>query len=989
MRIITWLSGVLKIYKIRSQLIFSIAAVHLVLMSIFVFDMVERQRQFLLQQGQSQVLSLANELAVNASNYIMTNDLDGLERLVQSHTNFPYLKYSMILSSQGTVLAHTQAKYVGQVPVDSVSRTLTIQANPQTLFENKEMLDIAVPIKFGVNTIGVARIGFSKEHINATLRDIMDDGVWYIVIALLVGIVIAIIMGRWLSIGLYKLVTTANKIRLGDRDMRAGALNSYELQTLGIALNQMIDEISANENLLKNVLESLPVGVWILDKNANVKSVNAAGKELWGGAKYVGVDGYGEYKGWFIDTGKLVEPEQWGAAIALKEGRAVLNQEMEIETFDQSRKIILNSAIPLKNVYGEQEGLITINVDITQRKLAEIALKKTNQNIGERIKELNCLYRISELSHNQDKKIEEILQDCVAIIPPAYQYPHITCARITYLGQQYQSPGVFEESVWQQTADIKVADTVVGQLEVFYTKQSPQEDEGPFLKEERLLINSFTDILGGALERKKTEFAVREAELKFRNLVEKSLVGVYILQNNKFVYVNPQIVADSGFSEAELFEKSIYDIILDDDWPVVKSNITKRQSGETESVQYEVRAQAKDGKVIWLEIFGTITIYNGAHAMIGTMVNITERKAVYDSLKKSEARLKSIFDTTDVSYLLLDKNYNIISLNQHMKDAYIAAADVVLYEGADLMKLMPPEKRERAKAIYDNVIESNSAFNYETIYVNNGVSTHLWANVKPINDGKNVIGVCISSIDITERQQALEQLKKLNENLQKKAEELAVSNTELADSKKMYSNLFNFSPLPAWVADVNTLRFLDVNNAAVQHYGYSREEFLSMSLKEIRPEEDIPQMHNAVAERLNQKGGIYRVVLTHKKKNGELMNVDIQVAPIQYSGVKANIAIATDITERQNYIKAIEAQNKRLLDISWIQSHIARAPLSRIMGLIPMLESANDTEEERKVILDYILASAHELDEVIKTITDKSKIEDFQLLKLDGERDGS
>ena len=110
------------------------------------------------------------------------------------------------------------------------------------------------------------------------------------------------------------------------------------------------------------------------------------------------------------------------------------------------------------------------------------------------------------------------------------------------------------------------------------------------------------------------------------------------------------------------------------------------------------------------------------------------------------------------------------------------------------------------------------------------------------------------------------------------------------------------------------------------------------------------------------------------------MNVEIQIAPVQYKGSSANVVIANDVTERFKYIKAIEAQNEKLKEISWIQSHIVRAPLSRILGLIPLITSLCENAEERDMMLHYLLTSANELDEVITNITDKSSIDDFQNL---------
>ena len=92
---------------------------------------------------------------------------------------------------------------------------------------------------------------------------------------------------------------------------------------------------------------------------------------------------------------------------------------------------------------------------------------------------------------------------------------------------------------------------------------------------------------------------------------------------------------------------------------------------------------------------------------------------------------------------------------------------------------------------------------------------------------------------------------------------------------------------------------------------------------------------------------------------------------IEYQGKKAAVIMAVDVTERLNYVKAIELQNQRLKEISWIQSHIVRAPLARIMGLIQILKDMPSVNEKEKT-LDYILLSANELDTAIKEITDKS-----------------
>nr|WP_294947442.1 PAS domain S-box protein [uncultured Mucilaginibacter sp.] len=194
---------------------------------------------------------------------------------------------------------------------------------------------------------------------------------------------------------------------------------------------------------------------------------------------------------------------------------------------------------------------------------------------------------------------------------------------------------------------------------------------------------------------------------------------------------------------------------------------------------------------------------------------------------------------------------------------------------------------------------------------------------------------------------------------------------ERAASEKKYSELFHLSPMPMLVFDLDSLQFLDVNEATILYYGYSRKEFLNMTLRDINLAEDIAEMERSLEnDRLMGKTnavGIFR----HKKKDGHIIQVDVLANFIEYKGKPAKVIIANDITERLAYINAIENQNKKLKEISWIQSHVIRAPLARIMGLAPLIRDASENRMEREKMLDYLLVSTHELDQVIGTITDK------------------
>jgi len=129
--------------------------------------------------------------------------------------------------------------------------------------------------------------------------------------------------------------------------------------------------------------------------------------------------------------------------------------------------------------------------------------------LRERVKELNCLYAIAQLAEAGDGPIEEILKVVVTIIPPSWQYPEITCARITFLDGTYKSSG-FKLTSWQQSAPIHFYGEQVGEVVVCYLEEMVPSFEGPFLQEERALIDAIADRLGDLAMRLNAEQELQE-----------------------------------------------------------------------------------------------------------------------------------------------------------------------------------------------------------------------------------------------------------------------------------------------------------------------------------------------------------------------------------------------------------------------------------------------------------------------------------------------
>jgi PAS domain S-box-containing protein len=144
---------------------------------------------------------------------------------------------------------------------------------------------------------------------------------------------------------------------------------------------QAEQELQQQEALLRAMMENLPVGVWITDATGKILQGNPAGQSIWAGARYVGIEEFGEYRAWWVSNGKLIMPDEWAVARAVRKGETSINEEIEIECFDGTHKIILNSAIPLRNAQQVIMGTIIVNQDITEIKRAQQELDADRQGL--------------------------------------------------------------------------------------------------------------------------------------------------------------------------------------------------------------------------------------------------------------------------------------------------------------------------------------------------------------------------------------------------------------------------------------------------------------------------------------------------------------------------------------------------------------------------------------------------------------------------------
>jgi DNA-binding CsgD family transcriptional regulator len=162
---------------------------------------------------------------------------------------------------------------------------------------------------------------------------------------------------------------------------------------------------------------------------------------------------------------------------------------------------------------------------------ARRAQSKIEHDLRERVKELRCLYGVAQLVEKCDGSADRLMQGVVDLLPPSWQYPEVACARIAFDKKRYLSAG-FVETPYRQSAEIAVAGETAGAVEVFYREEMPESDEGPFLEEERALIDAVAERLGRTAEhfRAEAERARIEHDLGERVKELRCLYGIAELE---------------------------------------------------------------------------------------------------------------------------------------------------------------------------------------------------------------------------------------------------------------------------------------------------------------------------------------------------------------------------------------------------------------------------------------------------------------------------
>jgi PAS domain S-box-containing protein len=269
---------------LRGRLILSVAAVHAVLMALFVLDLTVRQSAMLLDRQIEDATALSQSLATSAAGWIVANDVAGLQELVDVQRRYPEVLFVMLADREGRVLADTDASRRGLY-----LRDLPREVRRTVLAETPALVDVAVPAMIGERHVGWARIGIGQKVAGEKLARITRNGIAYALAAIFIGSFVAWFVGRRITRRLYAVQETFDAVRSGNHLARSTLAGDDEAAVMGREFNAMLDalaqrdaELRASEEKSRALLENVQAAIVLHDGQGRILASNPLARALLG-----------------------------------------------------------------------------------------------------------------------------------------------------------------------------------------------------------------------------------------------------------------------------------------------------------------------------------------------------------------------------------------------------------------------------------------------------------------------------------------------------------------------------------------------------------------------------------------------------------------------------------------------------------------------------------------------------------------------------------
>ncbi len=489
-------------------------------------------------------------------------------------------------------------------------------------------------------------------------------------------------------------------------------------------------------------------------------------------------------------------------------------------------------------------------------------------------------------------------------------------------------------------------------------------------------VKGFISLVQDNTAQQQTEEAWHKSEALLKIALEAGRMGIFEFDiRGGRVAWSPNLERIHGLAPGtfggtfEDFKRDIHP----DDLNGVLNRVQQTIQEKRTDYGVEYRIIKPDGETAWVEARGRVFYDpNGeAERFVGLCMDVTARKQVEEKLQGEFAFRQAIENATPAGIAVIDLSGRQTYVNCAFCEMF-GWSEEELVGATPPFVYWPPEEMDRISNVFKARLGGkDSPHGYELRYQRrSGERFDVLVTPVPLKNSRGELtGWLASMVDISG-------LKRIEQKLQ--------------ESETQYRLLFETNPQPMWVYDIESMAFLEVNEAAIRHYGYSREEFLSMTIKEIRPPEDIPKLAQKNVDIPKEMASGLRSagVWRHRKKDGAIIEVEITHSPILFKGRNALLILASDVTERrraeeervrllareQQARQEAEAANRAKDEFLATVSHELRTPLNAIYGWARLLQMGDLDRETVVSAYETIERNAKAQAQLIDDLLDVSRI---------------
>ncbi len=416
----------------------------------------------------------------------------------------------------------------------------------------------------------------------------------------------------------------------------------------------------------------------------------------------------------------------------------------------------------------------------------------------------------------------------------------------------------------------------------------------------------------------------KESQDLFRKLSEKSLVGVFLVQDGKFKYVNPRFAEIFGYEQQEIIEEfHPQDLAHPDDRGLIISNMKDRLNGNPEAEEeYEIKGITKGGRVIDASLYGSKTMYQGKPAIVGTLVDISKNKEIFRKYRSSVETFQNLFDSISDAVYIQDSNGHFLEVNSGAVEMY--GYDQSYFIGKKPQALAAPGKvdMDNMKTFIQKALDGNTqSFEWWGKRKNGEVFPQEVVMSKGSYFGDDAV-ITIAR-DISERYKAEEELRK---------------------NEEMFRQLFQNSPISIALLDKRQ-EIRQVNAAFSETFGYDTEEVKGLNIDQlIVPEHEKKEAHEISNTIFEGKPAFHSG--KRLRKDGGYVDVLIYGVPVTVNEKTVAIfGIYVDISERKQAEEKIKKSLKEKEVLLAEIHHRVKNNLAVITGLLE-LQVYNTSSEE-------------------------------------------